>query len=268
VDKIQREALAQQVVAHPKYRTITTDLVLRLSQEALNLGLTGKPAVKYVRNKLHQVGSAYFKQKIDFTATKGALAQLPQDSCSDDVKNFCRKLMQKHTSTAERLPILTDFYQTCLASIAPITSIIDLACGLNPLAVPWMPLADEVQYFACDIYCDMLDMIDAFFRHISLGGQADPCDLVSKIPSTKTQLAFLLKSIPCLEQLDKSIARHLLENIPSDHILVSFPVHSLGGRHKGMKSFYRDHFNDLIAGNAWHVQEFNFATELAFLVSK
>jgi len=268
VDKIQLEALAQQVAAHPKYQPITADLVLRLSQEALNLGLTGKPAVKYVRNKLHQVGSAYFKQKIDYAAAKALLAQLPQDSNSDDVKNFCRKLMQTHASTAERLPILPEFYQTCLASIAPITSITDLACGLNPLAIPWMPLADEVHYFACDIYLDMLDMIDAYFRQINLFGQVEPCDLVSNIPTRKTQLAFLLKSIPCLEQLDKSIARRLLENIPSDHILVSFPVHSLGGRQKGMKTFYQDHFNELISGNAWQVQTFNFATELAFLVSK
>ena len=268
MDKNQPEALAQQVVAHPKYQPITTDLVLRLSQEAINHGLTGKTAVKYVRNKLHQVGSAYFKQKIDYSAAKAALAQMPQELYSEEVKNFCQKMMQAHASTAERLPILVEFFQTCLAPIAPITSILDLACGLNPLAIPWMPLAENVQYDACDIYLDMLGLIDAFFRHINLVGQAVPCDLVSRIPTKKTQLAFLLKSIPCLEQLDKSIAGHLLENIPADHILVSFPVHSLGGRHKGMKTFYRDHFNNLISGNAWQVQEFNFAAELAFLVSK
>lgn len=264
----QPEALAKKVVANPKYQTITPNLVLSLSQEAVKNGLKGKPAVKYVRNKLHQVGGAYFKQKLNYTTAKANLARLPHDLQSDEVKSFCHKIMQVHASTAERLPILEEFFQTCLAPIAPITSILDLACGMNPLALPWMPLAENPQYHACDIYLDILDLINAFFRHVDQAGCTKPCDLVSSIPSSKTQVAFLLKSIPCLEQLDKSVAKRLLEGIPADHILVSFPVHSLGGRGKGMQTFYREHFNDLIIGHSWQVEEFSFSTELAFLVSK
>lgn len=266
--KNQLDDLFRKVISNPKYETITPVLVRRLSQEAINHGLTGKPAVKHVRNKLHQVGGAYFKQKINYTTAKANLAVLPKDLQSEKLKDFCCQLMQAHASTAERLPILTEFFTTCLAPIAPISSILDLACGLTPLSLPWMPLADNLQYEACDIYLDMLSLINAFFKHVILDGSTMPCDLVSNIPSRKTQVAFLLKSIPCLEQLDKTIAKRLLEGIPADHILVSFPVHSLGGRHKGMKDFYREHFNDLLTGYNWQVLEFSFSTELAFLVSK
>ena len=268
MDNAQHELLVAQVMSGAKYKNVTPDLVRRLTQEALASGLIGKPAVKYVRNKLHQVGGAYFKQKVDYSALKQELDQLPTEISADETRDFCRRVMQVHASTAERLPILETFFHTCLAPIAPVTSINDLACGLNPLAFPWMPVADTVQYHACDIYEDMLGLISVFFNHFHLAGRAEPCDLITTTPTGKTQVAFLLKSIPCLEQMDQSIVIRLLDEINSEHILVSFPVHSLSGRQKGMSTFYKDHFVNLINGKTWFVQEFRFQTELAFLVSK
>jgi 16S rRNA (guanine(1405)-N(7))-methyltransferase len=131
-----------------------------------------------------------------------------------------------------------------------------------------MPLADTFSYQACDIYTDMVHFVDAFLRHFSPESQAHTCDLVSGPPQTPVQVAFLLKTIPCLEQVDKQIGPSLLDQIQADHLLVSFPAKSLGGRNKGMPSFYRDHFYELIEGRPWQVQEFTFSTEIAFLVSK
>ena len=274
MDNNDLEKLTQQVIANPKYQRIYPQLVHRLSQEAIVKGLKGKSAVKHVRNKLHQVAGAYFKQKIDFSKATAKLTNLPKDRTNQEIKDYCRDWMQGHASTLERLPILKDFFQTCLESIAPITSILDLACGLNPLAIPWMPLAPQAHYQACDIYLDMLDLINSFLKHINLSGQAYPCDLVTTNPppisssQKKVQLAFLLKSIPCLEQMDKSITPRLLDAIPAEHILVSYPGQSLGGRQKGMKDFYWQHFQELISGTNWQVKAFDFPSELAFLVSK
>ena len=267
-DDAQVEALAESVQANRKYTNITASLVQRLSQSALDRGLSGKAAVKDVRNKLHQVGGAYFKQSPDYTAATEQLASLPNDFHAPEVKSFCLTQMQSHASTAERLSILPEFFQTCLASIAPVTSVLDLACGLNPLALPWMPLAEGCTYQACDIYLDMMAFVDTFLGHFLPGSQAFPCDLVSGPPQTQFKVAFLLKTIPCLEQVDKQIGLSLLEQIQADHILVSFPAKSLGGRNKGMPEFYRDHFYALIEGRPWQVQEFSFPTEIAFLVSK
>jgi 16S rRNA (guanine(1405)-N(7))-methyltransferase len=193
---------------------------------------------------------------------------MPKALSSDAVKSFCIQQMRSHASTSERLPILEDFFSTCFASVAPITSIADLACGLNPLALPWMPLAPGFRYWACDIYLDMLGFIQAYFNHFSIDGKAIPCDLISESTTPKAQVAMLLKSIPCLEQVDKSIGKQLLDKIQAEHILISFPVSSLGGHRKGMPSFYRDHFYSLIDGKPWKIKEFSFSTELAFLVTK
>jgi len=260
--------LIQKIQSHRKYQTITSDLVRHLAEDALRRGLVGKPAVKDVRNKLHQIGGAYFQKRPDFLELQKHLKSEPHNASSDETRNFCIEVMRTHTSTAERLPILEDFFSTCLAPIAPLTSVLDLACGLNPLGIPWMPLADHCRYYAFDIYLDMLALIESFFEQIGVDGWAQPCDLTRGVPDLKTQVTFLLKSIPCLEQVDKNIASHLLGAITSDHILVSFPVRSLGGHKKGMPDFYRKHFYEIISNESWAVQEFHFDTELAFLVSK
>jgi 16S rRNA (guanine(1405)-N(7))-methyltransferase len=260
--------LVDQVQASAKYQNIYRGLVLRLARETALKGLNGKTAIKSIRNKLHQVGGAYFKKGPDYPDLISELHRLPTNIELDQVKAFCISSMKLHASTAERLQILEDFFHTALAPIAPITNVLDLACGLNPLAIPWMPLASNFTYQACDIYLDMLELLKQFFTHFQIDGCIQPCDLSTRLPETSAQVALLLKSIPCLEQVDKNIGLNLLENIPAQHILVSFPVRSLGGQKKGMSNFYRDHFYELVNEKNWKIQEFAFSTEIAFLVSK
>ena len=268
MDERQLSHLVDQVQKNRKYQSITPELVQSLAEDALRRGLRGKPAVKDVRNKLHQIGGAYFRRPPDYQELQNNLKILPDARDSQAIHQCCKAAMQAHASTAERLPILEEFFTTCLAPITPVSSVLDLACGLNPLAVPWMPLEENSTYLACDIYLDMLNFIQMFFDHIQLNGQARSCDLTRKVPEERSQVAFLLKAIPCLEQVDKAIASRLLASIQADHILVSFPVHSLGGRKKGMPNFYRDHFFEILSGVDWQVREFQFESELAFLVTK
>ncbi len=262
------EDLISAVQANKKYQFILPDLIRRIGEEVLKTDKSGKSAIKAVRNKLHQMGGAYFRQNLDYEQIKIGLHDLPKELGAEAVKRLCTDTMSAHASTAERLPILKDFFATCLAPIAPVTSVIDLACGLNPLAIPWMPLAEDCCYAACDIYLDMLSLIQDFFEHFNLQAEAFPCDLLGGTPTQPAQVAFLLKSIPCLEQADKSLSLPLLESINAAHILISFPARSLGGHKKGMPEFYSDHLDHLLAGKSWQVQKFSFSTEIAFLVSK
>ena len=267
-DNTQLMQLLAEVRASRKYANISPDLIHRLAEMSLKKGLKGKSAVKDVRNKLHQVGGAYFKHSPDYANALAALATLPGDVHAESVQQFCRTQMSMHASTAERLPILENFFQTCLAPIAPVTGILDLACGPTPLSIPWMPLGERFTYQACDIYADMLDFIQTFFDHCRIDGQTAACDLIGQPPAETAQVAFLLKTIPCLEQVDKNVALPLLESIRAKHILVSFPAASLGGRRKGMPTYYRDHFLGMMEGKPWSINEFTFDSEIAFLVTK
>nr|AIA14252.1 Ribosomal RNA methyltransferase (FmrO) [uncultured bacterium] len=176
--------------------------------------------------------------------------------------------MRHHASTRERLPILEGFYATTLASLGPVRSVLDLACGLNPLALPWMPLAPDARYYACDIYADMIAFLNSFFAQAGIRGQARVCDLVASAPDEQVDLALVLKALPPLDQQAKHAGRNLLRALNARHILVSFPAHSLGGRGKGMAENYEQRFRALADAEGWSIERFVFPTELAFLVRK
>ncbi len=262
------EAIIAEVQSGPRYRAIHAGLVRRIAAQELAKGRKPKETVKAVRNKLHQIGGAYQETQIDYAKLDGELEALPTQTDDPALHSFCRRAMQQHASTRERLPILEQLFSRALAPLAPVTSLLDLACGLNPLALPWMPLAADAPYFACDIYTDQVDFLNRFLAHVGRPGRAELCDLTAELPSQPVQVALLLKTIPCLEQVDKTIAARLLDGIPAEHLLVSFPVTSLAGRGKGMLENYEAHFMALAAGRSWTIQRFQFASELAFLVSR
>jgi len=262
------ERLVGDVQASAKYRAIDAGLVRRVAAQELVKGRSYKETLKAVRNKLHQVGGAYQGERMDYAAWRAELAGLPRDAKSADLQAFCRKVMAQHTSTRERLPIVEHFFHETLASIGPVRSILDLACGLNPLALPFMPLTEDAVYRGCDIYADMLAFGSNFMRHIGVGGELETCDLTESVPEQHGQVVFALKTLPCLEQLDKGIGARLFEQLNCEHVLVSFPARSLGGRSKGMPEFYEAYLLELIAGQGWEVRKFEYASETAFLLTR
>ncbi len=176
--------------------------------------------------------------------------------------------MQAHSSTQERLPFIEEFFHTTLANLAPVESVLDLACGLNPLALPWMPVAEKAQYLGCDIFNDMTGFLNQFINHFGVEGAFETCDLTQLKFSKHAQVAFLLKTLPCLEQLAKGISPQLLDAIPADYLLISYPIRSMSGRAKGMGRTYETQFENLTQARNWCMERFEFKTELAFLVKK
>jgi 16S rRNA (guanine(1405)-N(7))-methyltransferase len=266
--KDQLQELVRLVKLNETYASIDESVIAAIGMVELAKRGSLKEAVKTTRNKLHQIGSAYQQKPISYDVLKQQMMTLPADLQNPAVHEFLEASMRLHASTSERLVIHKDFFKYILESIAPIESVLDLACGLNPLNLPWMPVAERFRYAACDIYTDMLDFIGSFFNHFHIEGSAFTCDLTRDVPQGDFQLALLLKTIPCLEQVDKSAGKRLLEGIGAKYILASFPAHSLGGRSKGMVQNYEAHFMQLVEGKPWQVTRFEFHGELAFLVRK
>ena len=258
-------ALVTAVMAGANYRHLDVGLVEAVAAAELAKGRNFKESVKATRNKLHQVAGAYLPDRPNYAEW---LKQITQATGQDEQRAACRQIMAHHASTRERLPFLDEFYATIFADLPPIHSVLDLACGLNPLAAPWMPLAADARYDACDIYQDQIDFLNAVSHQSGRRGQAFLCNLLADVPGQAADVALLLKTIPCLEQLDKRIGPRLLGQINAPVIVISFPARSLGGRSKGMVDNYADHFAELIAGQPWQVTRFDFPTELVFRVMR
>ncbi len=267
IDPDLLDRLVASVQSSAKYHNLEPGLIRRIGETELRNQTSFKEALKSTRSRLHQACAAYQKGGIDYSDWIGELSRLPPTLSDTNLQAMCRRMMALHASTRERLPILESFFRTTLSSLAPIHSVLDLACGLNPLALPWMPLAQDVHYFACDVYRDLAAFLNRFFSYLDFQGEAFSLDLTHTIPDQPVDLALLLKTLPCLEQLDKSIAPRLLSGIKARHLLVSFPVHSLGGRSKGMLSYYETHFLKMVSDQPWAIQRFAFPSELAFILT-
>lgn len=262
----QLDKLTEQVLQGAKYREIAPELVQRIGAQELGKRRSFKAAVKATKSKLHQVGGAYQRTNLNYEKSLALLRETAV-SAPNQLRATCYQLMQAHASTRERLPILDEFYTTILAELPPIRTVLDLACGLNPLAYPWLPLSQDVQFTAVDIYGDMLSFIQGFFEIAGVNGRTQQRDIIGHPPTEPYDLILLLKTLPCLEQVDKLAAVNLLGALNGRYLLISYPAQSLGGRSKGMVENYTRQFEELANGRAWQVKRFEFATELVFLVT-
>lgn len=252
------DQLLRAVHNSSKYQQVNADFVRRLGQIELDKRRNLKAAIKATKNKLHQVAGAYLSSRMDYDQWLEALRD------ADNLRSQCRAIMEAHASTRERLPILDEFYSTILADLGPIHSVIDVACGLNPLTIPWMPLAPDATYWAYDIYDDLMHFVDNLLQILDVNGHGYAQDISRPVPSQAAQVALVLKTLPVLEQIEKGAAVRLLENIQADHIVVSFPIASLTGKHKDMATHYETQLRDWLVGKAWRVHRWEMATELTF----
>ena len=265
VDEVLDQLIAA-VLGSAKYRAIHPGLVARIGKDELAKGRKLKEAVKATKNKLHQVGGAYLGGQKPYAEWLSDLTEYQYDV--ETFELLLLEIMENHASTKERVPILDHFYTSIFASLPPFESVLDIACGLNPLTIPWMNLPSGTKYFACDIYGDMIGFVQEVLNLLPIDGTAQSCDGISNPPGTEVDLALVLKTIPCLEQVDKQAGERLLEQLNAKYILVSFPAKSLGGRDKGMRENYEARFNQLVEGKDWAVERFEFETELAYLIRK
>lgn len=261
------DELANFVKRSSKYSTIDEDIIKRIGkQEMLNRGRM-KDAVKATKRKLHQIAGMYREKEIDFN---GALADLKEAKAlgEEQFRLECKNLMRFHSSTRERLPFLSSFYQDILNENEDVKSILDIGCGLHPLAIPWMGLSNSFIYTAIDIFTDLSKFLGNYFEIAGINGKAITMDIVRDLPNDNVDLAFILKTIPCLEQQEKGIGEWIVEKINAKRVLVSYPLKTVGGKNVGMADNYEKDFEQILKGRPWAVKRFEYPTELAYLITK
>ena len=135
-------------------------------------------------------------------------------------------LFKTHQSTKERI----DFYPVLKKKIKDlkISSILDLGCGLNPVAIA----EKGVFYFASDIRNDELDLIKDYFKSNKISGKTFIFDLndASKFSTLpKADLCLLLKVFDLLDD-KRAIAQKVFSELPCNYFIISFSTRKLSGR--------------------------------------
>ncbi|MDH5482120.1 MAG: hypothetical protein OEY22_04475 [Candidatus Bathyarchaeota archaeon] len=266
--KKQLDQVVNAVLKSPKYRNVCDDLIKNIGAQELSKQKNIKAAIKSTKNKLHQIAGAYFPKKPDYCLWLNKLRAAKKSRSEELFRKVCADIMLYHYSTRERLNILDEFYARIFSLLPAINSIVDVACGFHPLSIPWMHLPQRVRYYAYDVYKDMIRFLNEFMALNEVQGCAEVMDVVQKTPEISTELAFVLNTIPCFEQIEKSAGLKVLESINSNFLVVSFPAHTLGGREKDMRRHYEARFGELTEKKNWIIQRLEFKTELVFLITK
>jgi 16S rRNA (guanine(1405)-N(7))-methyltransferase len=259
------EAIVSAVASSKKYRTICEDTIRRIAGREMAHHSSAKAATKATKRRLHQVYGA-FEQDFDYEAAYRELESAYRSGSAAGIRKACRQILDQHSSTRERLPILERFYPAILAVTGRPASILDLGCGLNPLALPWMDPPAAARYIALDIDAARIAFLNRYLTLAGLEPLARCQDVLAQLPDDPADVAFLLKMSPSLERQEPGATLRLLEQIRAPSIVVSFAVKSLGGREKGMGEHYQRQFSAWIEERGWTFHELVFETELVFVV--
>lgn len=270
-DPQELSATVEQIVAgvrqSRRYRDLDESVVRRCASQAALAHRRPADALKRTKRHLHQIYGAYLGTAPKYARLSERLRAARAEG-REALERELRKIMSLHASTRERVANVDRFYGALFERVGEVRSAIDLGCGLNPLAVPWMRLAPDAVYTAVDIdpslvafVGDCLDM---------LGVQARPLvgDVVAPPPFEPAELGFVLKMLPCLEQQVAGAGAAAIRTLPVRTVAVSFPTRSLGGRGKGMEANYGRQFHELAERERWDVEQVAVPGELLFLIRK
>ncbi|MDP9270124.1 MAG: 16S rRNA methyltransferase [Chloroflexota bacterium] len=271
----ERQLVVAAVSRSRRYRGVAPAVIERLATEELSRARTTADAIKRVKRRLHQSVRAYVPSaggdlEASLAPLRDAVGRGPGDRA---LRAACAELLVRHASTRERLPHLDRFYLDVweLTGGAP-QSLVDLGCGIGPLALPWMGLAPDAMHRAVDVDLAELALVDAFLGMVHQPHAVEARDLAAVVdpPFAAVDVALLLKLVPILDRQDAAAAARLVRGLDARNAVISFPGRSLGGRGKGMERGYRLRFETLmrdLGERVTAVAEASVSNELVFVVS-
>jgi len=263
-----KDAVCREVVEKlkqtRKYRWTCDATLRRVAAWAAARHDAPKAALKSAKRKLHQVYGAYVTPG-DLERIERLIDAIPAGATEEALGAACRAILECHASTRERLPILEEAYLVLADATGPLTRVLDVACGLNPFALPWLDLPRDAVYLANDIDSRLVAAVNRFLARLGRAPTAECRDVLVDPPDMEVDVALLLKTAPCLERQEKGAVLRLLRRLRARHVVVSFPLQSLGGRNKGMAGHYGRFMEGLLGELGVMARQLEFATEVFYV---
>jgi 16S rRNA (guanine(1405)-N(7))-methyltransferase len=263
------EAVVAALRRSRRYAGLAEPVLRRVAEEALAVERGRVPtAVKRAKRALHEIHGAFVAPAPPYDRWEQAVQEAVASGDQARVCDQLRRIMREHASTRERLPLLDRFFREIFAHTGAPSTLVDVACGLNPLAAPWMDLPEGARYYACDVDVRLVVFVDRCLALLGVRHETAVADLLDPPPWPAVDVALVLKTVPVLEQQAKGAGFGLVERLRARTVVVSFPTHSLGGRGKGMAATYADGFEAVAAERRWSTEKLELPGELVYLVRK
>ncbi len=235
-----------KLCANRKYGDVHPDAIRRAVEDARRRYRKPKDVEKAARERLHGITSA-------FNGLRGA------DSVDD-----LEALLALHASTRERLPLarMDSLYRRVFEITGAPESVLDLACGLNPL---YLLRRCGCRVTGVDLSRSCVELLSREPGFTGVWG-----DLLSEetIPSGRFHIALLFKALPLLERQKAGSAMEIMRRIDAADLIVSFPTRTLGGRGVGMERGYSEWMESHIPANRAVAARFTDENELFYILKE
>ena len=212
------EELFQKLAANKKYGDVHPDAIRRAIDECEGRYKKPKELEKAVREKLHGITSAF--------------NGLDKARATDDLES----LLARHASTRERLPLdrMDALYARIFAVTGGPESVLDLACGLNPL---YLLRKHPCPVAGVDVSRSCVELLS---NETNFTGRWADLLIPDSVPPERFHIALLFKILPLLERQRLGAATELMERLDAEYLVISFPTRTLGGRNVGMERNYSE----------------------------
>jgi len=181
-------------------------------------------------------------------------------------KEDIESLLKTHSSTKERIE--SNSYPLIIREIKKLNpqSILDLGCGINPIAISKKLNPKILKYFASDIKENDLEIVKKFFAKNKIKGKVYTSNLTKEKEFPKTDLCILFKVLDIIETKGHKIAENILKKIPSKVILISFSTKTLSS--KPMKNKRRFWLENMSKRLGYSYKSFYTSNEIFYIVRK
>lgn len=230
---IDKQKIVDVISSSKNYSNLAPTLVDRIVTEEMAKFNKEKDIIKHAKNKLHQYSDMFFDNASIKSLSESDLTN------SQTILN----LLNAHKSTNERLVFANTLYSDIFNVCKNATSVIDLGCGLNPLFISNIEALQNKTYLAIDVNCLTTNLLNKYFTANKIDGKAEALDILSDIPNTKFDVAFMFKLAPLLDRQKKGSVANIIKNLNAKYVVVTFPLVSVGGKtNSSMEQNYKTDF--------------------------
>ena len=131
-----------------------------------------------------------------------------------------------------------------------------------------MGLPKDTHYFAFDNNINTILLLKLYFQLEGVKSSVEWRDVLVTPPGLSVDVAFLFKMFHCLEHRQRGAGWEVIEKIPAQWVVVSFPARNLANRKVDIFSNYKEPLFSNLKKNNWEYQRLEFDSEILLLINK
>ena len=228
------DPMLEKLLHSKNYQGVCPDTVRRIYAECCQKYKKPRDAEKAAREQLHGLTGAFLTRN----ESAACLRDMQTWATSGHNDIDLERALTRHASTRERLPLgrMDGMYARIFEVTGIPSSVVDLACGLNPLYLG----ARGISCTGVDVSGEAVKDVNACASNYDLPVHAVCADLLCEnaVPRERHDLALLFKILPLLERQRCGAALDVMRTVNAKYLAVSFPTRTLGGRNVGMEANY------------------------------